>query len=161
MTAQEYNQCVALYADRVYRFILKNLKHEQDARDVVQQAFEILWVKHEQVDFKKSRSYLFTTAYNAMIDYLRKVKRMDYVETVPESAYRPEAEQFELKEILQKAVEKLSETQRSVLLLRDYEGYSYKEIAEITELSESQVKVYIFRARKKMQEYLVTAEKAI
>ncbi|MEM6726257.1 MAG: RNA polymerase sigma factor [Bacteroidota bacterium] len=161
MTAQEYNQCVALYADRVYRFILKNLKHEQDARDVVQQAFEVLWVKHDQVDFKKSRSYLFTTAYNAMIDYLRKVKRMDYVETVPESSYRPEAEQFELKEILQKAIDKLSETQRSVLLLRDYEGYSYKEIAEITELSESQVKVYIFRARKKMQEYLVTAERAI
>ena len=44
--------------------------------------------------------------------------------------------------------------QKSVVLLRDYEGYSYAEIAEITDLSESQVKVYIFRARKTLQAYI-------
>ena len=44
MTEKEYNQCVHQYADNVYRFILKNLRHEEDARDVVQTAFEKMWV---------------------------------------------------------------------------------------------------------------------
>jgi RNA polymerase sigma-70 factor (ECF subfamily) len=40
MTEKEYNECVNLYADNVYRFILKNLRHEDDAKDVVQASFE-------------------------------------------------------------------------------------------------------------------------
>ena len=51
--------------------------------------------------------------------------------------------------------------QKSVVLLRDYEGYNYAEIAEITGLSESQVKVYIFRARKALKEYIKRLELVI
>jgi RNA polymerase sigma factor (sigma-70 family) len=76
MTEKEYNECVTLYADNVYRFIVKNLRHEEDARDVVQTAFEKLWRNREEVDGTKSKSYLFTVAYNQMIDHLRKVKRV-------------------------------------------------------------------------------------
>ena len=47
----------------------------------------------------------------------------------------------------------MSEVQRSVVMLRDYEGYDYSEIGEICKLSESQVKAYIFRARKQLKEY--------
>ena len=50
MTEKEYNQCVAEYADNVYRFILKNLRHEEDARDVVQAAFEKMWCNRRIVD---------------------------------------------------------------------------------------------------------------
>ena len=53
---------------------------------------------------------------------------------------------------------RLPEIQKTVVLLRDYEGYNYSEIAEITDLSESQVKVYIFRARKTLQSYLKDLE---
>ena len=67
----------------------------------------------------------------------------------------------DLKEILDEAVEKLPEIQRSVLLLRDYEGYSYEEIGQITGLNESQVKVYIYRARIFMKNYLVSMDKVI
>ena len=59
-----------------------------------------------------------------------------------------------MREILDEALGRLPEIQKSVVLLRDYEGYNYAEIAEITGLSESQVKVYIFRARKSLQSYL-------
>src|SRR5215203_744549 len=76
MTEKEYNECVSLYADNVYRFILKNLRHEEDARDVVQTAFEKLWRHRAEVDGLKSKSWLFTVAYNQMIDHLRKVKRV-------------------------------------------------------------------------------------
>ena len=56
MTEREYNDCVKLYADNVYRFILKNLRHEEDARDVVQSSFEKLWVNRDQVQNDKSKS---------------------------------------------------------------------------------------------------------
>jgi RNA polymerase sigma-70 factor (ECF subfamily) len=76
MTEKEYNDCVSQYADNVYRFIVKNLRHEEDARDVVQTAFEKLWINRAEIDGTKSKSYLFTVAYNQMIDHLRKVKRI-------------------------------------------------------------------------------------
>ena len=76
MTEKEYNQCVTEYADNVYRFILKNLRHEEDARDVVQTALEKMWVNRTEIDNAKCKSYLFTVAYNQMIDHLRKAKRI-------------------------------------------------------------------------------------
>ena len=63
-----------------------------------------------------------------------------------------------LSQTLNNALAQLSEVQRSVVLLRDYEGYTYDEIAQITQLTESQVKVYIFRARKKLQQILVSPD---
>ena len=72
MTEREYNECVNLYADNVYRFILKNLRHNEDAKDVVQGAFEKLWINRGKVEHERSKSYLFTIAYNQMIDHIRK-----------------------------------------------------------------------------------------
>ena len=73
-------ECVRLYADNVYRFILKNLRHEEDSRDVVQNSFEKLWKNREEVDHATSKSYLFTIAYNQMIDHIRKSKRISLKE---------------------------------------------------------------------------------
>jgi RNA polymerase sigma-70 factor (ECF subfamily) len=56
MTEKDYNECVSLYADNVYRFIVKNLRHEEDARDVVKSAFEKLWRCREEVVAAKSKS---------------------------------------------------------------------------------------------------------
>ena len=67
----------------------------------------------------------------------------------------------DLGEILDEAVKKLPPEQKTIILLRDYEGYSYKEIGEMLRLSESQVKVYIFRARKFLQQYLKSVETVI
>ena len=77
MTDREYNSCVSDHADGVYRFILKNLQHVEDARDVIQSAFEKMWINRSQVNVATAKSYLFTVAYNQMIDHIRKNKRIE------------------------------------------------------------------------------------
>lgn len=161
MTEREYNQCVNTYADNVYRFIVKNLRHEEDARDVVQTAFEKMWRNREEVDAQRSKSYLFTVAYHQMIDHIRKVKRIQLKEEFSEGSKVQDRPANNLKKILEEALDRLGETQRSLVLLKDYEGYSYEEIGQITGLSESQVKVYLHRARVQLKEYLVKIENVI
>jgi RNA polymerase sigma factor (sigma-70 family) len=161
MTEREYNECVNTYADNVYRFILKNLRHEEDARDVVQTAFEKMWRNREEVDAQRSKSYLFTVAYHQMIDHIRKVKRIQLREEFSEGTRVQDRPANNLKKILEEALARLSETQRSLVLLKDYEGYSYDEIGKITGLNESQVKVYLHRARVQLKEYLVKLENVI
>jgi RNA polymerase sigma-70 factor (ECF subfamily) len=161
MTETEYNECVRLYADNVYRFILKNLRHEEDARDVVQSAFEKLWKNRDAVSAEKSKSYLFTIAYHQMIDHLRKARRVQLKEEFHEGARVSAMPAHQLKKVLDAALARLNETQRSLVLLKDYEGYSYSEIGQITGLNESQVKVYLHRARIQLKEYLVKVENLI
>jgi RNA polymerase sigma-70 factor (ECF subfamily) len=161
MTEREYNQCVNLYADNVYRFILKNLRHEEDAKDIVQGSFEKMWVNRQQVDNERSKSYLFTVAYHQMIDHIRKNKRISLREEFNESAKITNKSEHDTKRVLQGALNKLNETQRSLVLLKDYEGYSYEEIGKITGLNESQVKVYLHRARLLLREYIVKPENVI
>jgi RNA polymerase sigma-70 factor (ECF subfamily) len=162
MTEREYNECVKHHADYVYRFILKNLRHAEDAQDVVQSAFEKLWANRASVDASRAKSYLFTIAYHQMIDHTRKVKRMTYKEEIPEhaagSVHQPESY---LKQALERALDTLTETQRSLVMLKDYEGYNYAEIGEIMNLNESQVKVYLHRARVQLRNYLVKIENII
>ncbi|TAN20730.1 MAG: RNA polymerase sigma factor [Chitinophagaceae bacterium] len=161
MTEKEFNNCVDLYAGRLFRFIIKNLKHEEDAKDIVQNSFEILWKHHHELLFEKARSYLFTTGYRNMVDHLRKGKRVNLVESFPENVKVQGDIPPDIGPVLQKGLERLSEMQRSLLMLKDYEGYSYEEIGEITELNASQVKVYLHRARLKMKEYLVKMENVL
>ena len=63
--------------------------------------------------------------------------------------------------VLEQALDRLSETQKSLVLLKDYEGYSYEEIGRITGLNESQVKVYLHRARIQLKNYLVKPENVV
>jgi RNA polymerase sigma factor (sigma-70 family) len=158
MTEREYNECVKTYADNVYRFILKNLRHEEDTRDVVQTSFEKMWRNREEIDAAKCKSYLFTVAYHQMIDHIRKTKRVQLREEFNDEVKVQNRPANDLKKILEEALSRLSETQRSLVLLKDYEGYSYDEIGKITGLSESQVKVYLHRARVQLKDYLVKIE---
>jgi RNA polymerase sigma factor (sigma-70 family) len=161
MTEKEYNECVTLYADNVYRFILKNLRQEEDARDVVQSAYEKLWKNRHGVEAGKSKSYLFTIAYHQMIDHLRKIKRVDLRAEFREEAKIIDKPVSQLKAALEVALGRLNDTQRSLVLLKDYEGYSYSEIGQIMGLTESQVKVYLHRARLQLKNYLVSLENLI
>lgn len=154
MTAQEYNRTVDEHADGVYRFILHNIKDKDDAKDVVQDSFEKFWKNHENVQFEKAKSYLFTAAYHTMIDRIRRAKKMEPMDDADYNNHSHTKQYSDLKDILRDAVNKLPEIQRNVVLLRDYEGYSYEEIGEITGLNESQVKVYIYRARVALKEYI-------
>jgi RNA polymerase sigma factor (sigma-70 family) len=161
MTEKEYNECVTDHADKVYRFILKNLRHEEDTRDIVQTAFEKLWKNRLEVESGKSKSYLFTIAYHQMIDHLRKSKRVQLRDEFRDESRVSDRPSHNLKKILEEALFRLNETQRSLVLLKDYEGYSYDEIGQITGLHESQVKVYLHRARTLLRNYLVKVENII
>lgn len=149
------------YADNLYRFVLKNLKNEHMSQDIIQDTFEKLWVKLEGVSYLKVKTYLFTTAYHTMIDYIRKENH--YAGLDPAEGSEPShAEQYsDLGEVLERAMENLPDDQKAVVMLRDYEGYSYREIADITGLSESQVKVYIYRARVYLKDYIGSMEQVI
>ena len=161
MTTTEYNSCVDEHADGVYRFILKNIKDEEEARDVVQDSFEKMWRYIDKIDGKKSKSYLFTTAYHTMINRIRKKNRMSDFTVVNEESLFHTQQYSDLKKVLDDALNLLPITQKAVILLRDYEGYTYEEIGEITGLNESQVKVYIYRARLFLKEYIGSTEKVI
>ncbi len=147
MTIAEYNHCVEQFSDGVYRFIAHQMRNKEEAKDVVQDTFEKVWIHCDKVDFSRAKSYIFQIAHNSMIDKIRKEKRKTDFSEVKESKYSVEYEYTDTERIVRKAMEKLPDAQREVILLRDFEGYDYKEIGEILNLSESQVKVYIFRAR--------------
>ena len=161
MTEKEYNFCVTQHADNVYRFIYKNLGHKEDAQDVVQSAFEKLWINREQVQNHSCKSYLFTVAYHQMIDLIRKKKRITLQNEFKADSRIAENASDDVKKILDEALHKLNEMQRSLVLLKDYEGYTYAEIGKITGLNESQVKVYLHRARLQLKNYLVKQENVI
>ena len=154
MTGYEYNKSVELYSDRLYRFVLKSIKDIQKAEDIVQDSYEKLWKNVGNVNFDKVKSYLFTTAYHTMIDRIRKENRSSFSEDLNLEEQSHENNYSDLSEVLEEAVNRLPDIQRMVLLLRDYEGYSYSEIGKLTQLNESQVKVYIYRARVFLKKYI-------
>jgi RNA polymerase sigma-70 factor (ECF subfamily) len=163
MTVKEYNECVDLYSDGLFRFLVKNTKDREKAQDLVQDTFAKLWTKVAEVSFEKAKSYIFTAGYHTMIDMFRREKRQlefaaDEVRTGTSSTSR---QYNDLNEVLNEALDKLPPIQKSVIMLRDYEGYSYEEIEKITGLNESQVKVYIYRARVTLKNYLVKVENVI
>lgn len=131
------------------------MRNKNDAQDIVQNVFEKLWINRRKIDKLKAKSWMFTTAHNMMINYLNRSKRSVDIETVSVSEIiNVDVNSFESHEVVQRAVAILPATQRSIILLRDLEGYSYEEIGEILNISESQVKVYLFRARKKIKKQL-------
>lgn len=161
MTLSDYNQCVELHADGVYRFILKQIKDKDAAKDIVQDSFEKMWRKIDSIDAQKSKTYLFTTAYHTLVDYTRKNSRKTALDELEFNKHSHTKQYSDLKEVLNRGLEQLPEIQKSVLLLRDYEGYDYAEIGEITNLNESQVKVYIFRARTFLKNYIGSMEAVV
>jgi len=152
MLLKRYNQSVHDYSNRVCRFVDKLLLDSDAAKDITQEAYLRLWENRHTVDFNKVRAWLFTTSYRLSIDHIKRNKRFEVEEYIPEGSI--EQENPDLKKVIQDALALLTEQQKSIILLKDYEGYSYEEIGEILQLSESQVKVYLFRSRKKIKEYI-------
>jgi RNA polymerase sigma factor (sigma-70 family) len=154
MTVKEYNRSVEEYADSVYRFIRGNLKDEARASDIVQDSYEKLWRRVTEIDYSVVKSWLFSTAYNNMIDILRREKKITPLEPAHENELISESQYTDLNEILNEALLRLPEQQKISVMLRDYEGYTYKEIAEITGSSEARVKINIYRGRIALKNFI-------
>jgi len=159
MDHKEFNRIVEAHSDALYRLALKNIKVTEDAQEIVQTAFERLWINRNTVDPEKCRAFLFRVAYNFTIDMIRKQRKEADMETTNFKEPSSEGADFkDLKRVLERALSKLSDIQRNVILLRDYEGYSYQEIGDILSITEAQVKINIFRGRKQLQEHLGSME---
>jgi len=151
----EFNIVVQEYSNNLYGYAIKFLRNKEDASDIVQDVYEKLWINRRNVEFSKAKSWMFTTAHNAMINFSNRRKRTqltDAIKMYDKGAIDPNT--FESNQVVERAVSILPPIQKSVILLRDLESYSYKDIAEILKLSDSQVKVYLFRARKKIKKQL-------
>ncbi len=151
----EYNEIVKNHSNSLFGFAVRFLRNKDDARDIVQDSFEKLWVNCEKVEVTKAKSWLFTCTYNAMVNYSYRRQRMISVANneLPEQGIQYNAP-FESQQVIDQAVSILPPLQKSIILLRDIEGYAYEEIGEILNLSPSQVKVYLFRARSKVKNQL-------
>jgi RNA polymerase sigma factor (sigma-70 family) len=151
ISAEEYNTAVREYTKNVFRFLMKSLKDEHAAKDLLQDCFLKLWENRHKVDKLKIKSWLFSVAHNSMINYLTKEARTTNLHGYENSQTVYQQHRFDLKAIIDAELNKLPPIQKSIILLRDLEGYEYKEIADILDINESQVKVYLFRARVKIK----------
>ena len=162
MDRSQFNRCVEQYADGLFRFAFASLRNREQAEDVVQESFTRVWERLNTVDFAKAKSYLFTIAHHAMIDEIRHRQHFANTEEPLSAETKTTTSPYpDVNDILHKAIGTLPEMQRNALLLRDYEGYSYQEIGDITGMSEAQVKVNIFRARTALRNQLKSIDNLI
>lgn len=158
MTQQEYNSNVRSWADKAFAFAVRCCDDRSVDQDAVQESLAALWTKRDKVPVEKGRSFLFTLTYRYIMNHFRRRSILDRSEAdmaalAPRAA--PPDESFDLKEAVQKALSQLPETQRAILQLRDIEGYSYKEISNILNISDQRVQVYLFRARVALKKKLI------
>lgn len=161
MTTKDYNHCVNELSDALYRYLCRSYSDAEMAKDVVQSVFEKLWIKRNELEVKEVRSYLFTMARNRAIDVWRKERRVIPIEAHHERATRSQTTAFEDMDYVNYCLRDLSENQKSIILLREYEGHSYEDIAEIMGMSLSQIKIILFRARKKVLNTVKKKSRAI
>ncbi len=161
MTIPEFNTCVDLYSDSLYRFLLKNMKDTDKANDIVQDTYEKLWQKVSETEIDNVKSYMFTIAYNLMLRQYNRSAREVELDEIEESNAIEKEKYSDLKEILNEALHRLPEKQRSAILFRDYEGYNYEEIAKIMQIDPVLVRKYIFRARVTLKKHLVSIDNVI
>ena len=160
MKTKEYNMVIDELSAPLYRYAFHFLRNKEDAKDIVQDVFEKLWLNRKMIDLERVKSWMYRCTHNAMVNFLNKRSRTSYMESqeLPTPS-TPFDSNFESMQVVDRMVNILPPTQKSIILLRDIEGYSYKEIGLILDLTASQVKVYLFRARMKLKKQLVGLNK--
>lgn len=140
----------------LFRLALRITTNREEAEDVVQETLMKVWDKRaEWGAIDSMEAFALTICRNLSLDTTRRKGRHDAsLDEVgaqePVSRHNPyeQADQSNRVRIVRRLIDTLPEKQRSCIQLRDFEGKSYKEVAEVMGISESQVKVNIFRARQ-------------
>lgn len=151
MKQKDFRTDVLPLKDKFYRLALRITMNTADAEDIVQETLIRIWKKQDRWDEIESlEAWGMTISRNLALDYVRK---MENHRTVPLEVDIPYNEYDKLQEserlqMVKNLMNQLPEKQRTAMQLRDFEEKSYKEIADIMEISEEQVKVSIFRARQ-------------
>ncbi len=157
----EYNTLIKLYSDGLYRYILKANSNPAEAKDIVQNVFLQLWEKRDQIKVETAKSLLYKMAYQNMIDIYRSEKARQEREVMPKSETVNPSAQYGSRELIDQAFELLKPEEKNIVLLRDYEGYTYEEISVMLNRPLSSIKVGLYRARKKMQHHLLILENEV
>ena len=160
MQITEFNHIVHKIKDKMYRIAFRVVRNHEEACDVVQESLVKIWKKWDKLsEVENKEAYCMTITRNMAIDQYRSKKmdisNIDQHYDLKSGAANPERSiiaKDELKSV-RAFINNLPEHHRAVLELRDIEGYSYKEISDITEYSLEQVKVYLFRARLRIKEH--------
>ena len=155
----EYRQATEQHRQRVYSFAYYSLRAKEDAEDVTREVFIKLWQHWQKVDHGKLGAWLMRVARNAVIDHVRKQRpaqaNLDHYADVDDQAGRSdEASEIDrqiFKDQLQLAIKSLDDPFRSIVVMRDVQGLNYADIQASLSMSESQVKVYLHRGRRKLR----------
>ncbi len=169
MQIEEIIKVLETYKNKMYRYALSIVGDTFVAEDVVQEVIIKVWKKREQFEqIDNKEAWVITMVRNLSIDKLRRKKNKqsndinDYFH-ISDNAPAPDV-QMEQKDALKKVSQimaELPDMQREIITLRDIEGYTYREIAEIMDMKTDQVKVYLFRARKVLREKLLPLRKLL
>lgn len=157
-----FTQLYHLYSERIYLNILKLVKQEQVAQEILQDIFIIVWEKRDTIDIQSSfRSYLFRIGENKVIDFYRKARRDQnlyaYIKAVATEHYTHIEEALlnrENAELLQKAVNSLPAQRKQVFELCKLQGKSYQEVSEALGISPSTVNDHIVKATRAIRQYI-------
>ena len=156
MTDKEYNNCVSTYSDDIYRFAVYLGIDKDYANDIVQDTFLSLWKSHAEIEADKAKAYLLATAHNLVNSNFRhKDVEKRYTNDLQMETTTHIDRAFEAHDQLYKTMDAIPAIQKSALVLKDIEGYSYKEIGKMLDLTIQQVEVYIFRARVALKKELL------
>ena len=166
MQINEVMDLILPYKDKLFRFAKSMVGNNFDAEDIIQELLVKVWKKKDQfVDIDNKEAWCMTVTRNLSIDKIRsrKNKKTSNIEDfyhISDNNASP-AVALEQKDALSNVMAMLNElpdNQRSVMHLRDIEGYTYKEISDMTGLSVDQVKVNLHRARKTLRSRLTNIE---
>ncbi len=157
MTKDDFINCAKQFTPNLLRFSKRVAGGTIEADDIVQECFEVLWKNKDKVEMNSAKSYLFSIAHKKIIDTFRSDKKMQDFESVFAELIDKQDETDD-QQLVQLAINQIPALYKELLTLRDLESYSYKEIEKITHLTEAQVKVYLFRARKAIKEKILQLE---
>ncbi len=146
--------------NRLYRLALRITANHQEAEDIVQDTMLKVWSRRDSLDMVDSiEAYALTICRNIALDHIKRHETMNIsLNDIPLD--RADEREDPLKRLsvknnlerIKRLMDTMPEKQRTCMQLRDFEGKSYKEIAAILDISEEQVKINIFRARKCIKE---------
>lgn len=148
------------HARDLYNFMYYRFGNSEDASEYVQESFVKIFENCGKIDFKKARSYLFTTANNLFLNVVKHEKvKLSYNKSNPEDDTEHQTPEFLLREKeymqqLENAIAGLTAAQREVFLLNRIDGKKYREIAEMLEISEKAVEKRMMGALKKLRKDL-------
>lgn len=156
-----FEELYKLYSARLFGNLLKLVKSEIDAQEILQDVFIKIWDNRQQIDTDKSfRSYLFKIAENKVYDLFRKIsrdkKREEALLSIATSEYVHIEETILNKEstaLLNKAIESLPPQRQQIFRLCKLEGKSYKEVSETLGISVSTISDHIVKATKSIRSY--------